>query len=497
MIDFCLGGIIINMKTVFRYCCGVIGALLVFFFGFKCHMDIAPWLALPLLIMFFRSRKSWKETVPIVLILLLSRLASLYGGWHVSFGMLIVFSLLASMPTLAALYLDRFFYKKLRVGFSLLLFPCVYTLIDYLITYLGLGMTLSLSSSQYSFQILTQISSLMGSYVMGFSVALFAPFAVLFFENISNLKKATKPILSLAVCFMMILSFGSVRMALSKPENQTVRIASITVEHPEDYYTTIVDQNTPRDDAAKKKPGMNNIIEELFRLSERAADYGAEIIFWSEINAPMYEEDYSAFLERAKDFARSNSVWFMPTPVVFRYDTGKADNLAVIINQHGEVEYRYEKSISWYPTDSDGILPLVETPYGTISTALCFDLDHPNLIHQAQQVDIMLVPSYDKKEIDDFHSRLACLRAVENGFSMVRQSNEGSAIAVDYLGNTLGYQNFFNTTPRIMISDVPQKGVRTLYGLTGEVFLWLIIAFIPLMFMIELARYKRESHKGA
>ncbi|MGE5677495.1 MAG: hypothetical protein ACM3ZR_05495 [Pseudomonadota bacterium] len=103
-------------------------------------------------------------------------------------------------------------------------------------------------------------------------------------------------------------------------------------------------------------------------------------------------------------------------------------------------------------------------------------MDYPNLISQARSADIMLVPGYDTRKIADFHTRVSFLRGIENGFSVVRQANEGASISADYMGNTLTYQNYFNTEDRVMISDVPTKGVWTLYGFTGEVFLWLVFA---------------------
>ena len=56
------------------------------------------------------------------------------------------------------------------------------------------------------------------------------------------------------------------------------------------------------------------------------------------------------------------------------------------------------KRPSWYPSDSDGIIPVIETPYGRLSTAICFDMDYPAQILQARDADIMLVPGYDTKK---------------------------------------------------------------------------------------------------
>ncbi|MEL7604309.1 MAG: carbon-nitrogen hydrolase family protein, partial [Bacillota bacterium] len=139
----------------------------------------------------------------------------------------------------------------------------------------------------------------------------------------------------------------------------------------------------------------------------------------------------------AQVLAAEKQVYLMPGAVVFRYEREKNDNIAVIINPQGEVEYRYEKSVSWYPTDSDGIVPVIETPYGRLAAAICFDMDYPALIHQARSADIILVPAMDTKEIADFHTQVAVARGIENGFSVIRQSNLGASIAADYLGRPL------------------------------------------------------------
>jgi apolipoprotein N-acyltransferase len=144
------------------------------------------------------------------------------------------------------------------------------------------------------------------------------------------------------------------------------------------------------------------------------------------------------------------------------------------------VAYTYEKTKSWYPTDSDGILHAIDTPYGRLATAICFDMDFPSFIHQAarQDVDIMLVPAFDWEQIKSFHTQVGLLRGIENGFSVVRQTNEGASMAVDYLGRVLAYQDFFTTPNRVMIVDVPTQGVETVYGALGDWFAYAAMLFV-------------------
>jgi apolipoprotein N-acyltransferase len=51
--------------------------------------------------------------------------------------------------------------------------------------------------------------------------------------------------------------------------------------------------------------------------------------------------------------------------------------------------------------------------------------------------DVMLVPSNDWPEIDPIHTQAITFRAIENGYSLVRQTSYGLAMTVDYEGNVL------------------------------------------------------------
>ena len=81
----------------------------------------------------------------------------------------------------------------------------------------------------------------------------------------------------------------------------------------------------------------------------------------------------------------------------------------------------------------DGKLHSVATPFGVLSGVICYDLDYPAVIQQTGMngTGLLLVPSKDWFEIDPIHSQMAVFRAIENGMSLVRQTDAGLSIAVD------------------------------------------------------------------
>jgi apolipoprotein N-acyltransferase len=111
-------------------------------------------------------------------------------------------------------------------------------------------------------------------------------------------------------------------------------------------------------------------------------------------------------------------------------------------------------------------------------------MDFPDFVRQAGRagIGLMLVPVFDSRGSTPYHTYTSLYRAVENGFGMVRQASHGASIAVDYQGRPLAYQDFFKARARLMMSDLPVGGRRTLCPIAGD---WL--AYLP-----GLARDRRD-----
>ena len=135
---------------------------------------------------------------------------------------------------------------------------------------------------------------------------------------------------------------------------------------------------------------------------------------------------------------------------------------------------------SWIRHD-DGKIQVLETPFGRLSSVICFDMDFPGLLHEAGNLgtDIMLVPSNDWLEIDPWHTEMALFRAIEQGFNMVRQTANGLSLATDTRGRALSRMDHFTTEDRVMVSQVPTRGVTTIYSKVGDLFAWLCIITVP------------------
>jgi apolipoprotein N-acyltransferase len=156
-------------------------------------------------------------------------------------------------------------------------------------------------------------------------------------------------------------------------------------------------------------------------------------------------------------------------------------NKLVVVDPAGEIVASYYKARP-VPGDPESgaseSIPTIATPFGKLALGICYDLDFPSLIRQAGQAnaDVMIVPALDWQATDPIHTRMALFRAIENGFSIVRQTDHGLSQAADYQGRVLASMDYFTTKDRVMHAHVPTRGARTVYARMGDVFAWGCVA---------------------
>lgn len=133
-----------NFKEfLFDLFCGVAGSLLILMIGFKWNTPIAAWVTYPLLLRFFRRQNRWFKTLPVVLLVIVIRIFGMHGGWDMDFTAEIGLGILINTPLIAALYFDRYLAGRVNPSISTLVFPVVYTSLDFLSMFTPVGTILS------------------------------------------------------------------------------------------------------------------------------------------------------------------------------------------------------------------------------------------------------------------------------------------------------------------------------------------------------------------
>ncbi|MEV1318090.1 nitrilase-related carbon-nitrogen hydrolase [Micromonospora arborensis] len=149
---------------------------------------------------------------------------------------------------------------------------------------------------------------------------------------------------------------------------------------------------------------------------------------------------------------------------------GTASNVALVLDPDGTIA-TYEKQHlvpgleDWLtPGDDDVIVD------GRFGVAICKDLDYPGLVrrYRAQGATVLLVPGLDFTSDGWLHGRMALVRGVENGLTVVRAAALGRLTVSDPGGRTLGEATAGDA--ELLVTAAPTTGWGTVYSRTGDWF---------------------------
>jgi apolipoprotein N-acyltransferase len=409
-----------------------------------------------------------------------------------------------ALPYLA----DRLVSPRLGGWVSTLIFPLSFVTVDYLKMLVSpIGSMPSLAYTQYGDLPLLQLLSVTGIAGIVFLITWFASMANRAWEEHFAWGKIGGGTLLYGSLLASVLLGGGARLAFLPPEAQTVRVAGISVPptvvtqafKPAEHALTALFSGTgTQADRALARAACKTIDDDLLLRSEREASAGAKIIVWPEGGGAILQEDEPALLAQAAAVAQKMHIYLEMGQGVLARQAPYGQDKAILIDPQGRVIWSYEKA---HPVPGQdhlipgaGLVPTVDTPYGRISNVICFDGNFPALLRQAGQasVDLMLVPSNDWREIDPWHAQNSTFRAIENGFSLVRQTSHGLSIAVDYEGRVLASSDYFVTQEQVMVAFVPTKGVQTIYALVGDLFAQLCLAGVLVLMTFALVQSRSQ-----
>lgn len=95
--------------------------------------------------------------------------------------------------------------------------------------------------------------------------------------------------------------------------------------------------------------------------------------------------------------------------------------------------------------------------------------------------------------IDPVHAYMALFRAVENGVSVVRHADNGLSVVTDPYGAVLAQMDHFNSGERVMVAQVPTRGVSTLYSAIGDLFAWIAVVGLVALSAWAFVRGHRQG----
>jgi len=473
-----------------------VGSLLVGFSMGSWLAPLAAWVGPVFVLRYARDYPARRGYLLVVVATTLATFIGFGGVWSdrgpvMVAALTIGFGILWSLPYLA----DRLLSARLAGFAGTLVFPLAMTSIDFAIMRVSpLGAWGAMGFTQYGNLSLMQLASVTGMTGIAFLMGWFASVANWTWER-RAIGIGRGPAVFGAV-LAAVFVFGFWRLNLAPAVDSTIRVAGITAGHGPDLGKAV--EEAPDHAAGLKAIEAHR--EAYFSATAREAEAGARVVVWPEVAGAGFESTEAAFIARAGKVAAEHGIYLAVPLFTFGDDGFRPDgsklikNKLLVFDPNGAIvieHVKYGGRISeGYREQGDGILRTVTTPFGVLGGLICYDMDYPAIVEQAglNGTGLMLDPSADWQDIDPTHTYMAVFPAIENGMSVVRQTDGGLSMAVDPYGRVLAQVDFFGSTDRTMVAQVPTAHVATIYTAFGRWFGWVCMVGFLLVVAYVVAR---------
>jgi len=487
--------------------------LLYFFSGGDTPFGPAVWLWPVLLLRFFRETKkpvfAYLTAIPCMTII---NILSSGKMMPMPFVFKVIFIFISLIVSLIPFLMDAYLSARLK-NYRHLLFPTLAVSVEFLFSLFGGSGTWGISAYGVRDIALLQLASVTG--VWGISFFLFWTASILneVWEKRTEPNKILKPLIPYITVLIIIYGFGHWRIIRNHPEMKIIQISGLTPD-PEmqksiqNTLFMIMQNDAPSDSTLMQfRDATDKMFQTLISRSSRAAECGTEIVVWSEGACFFLESDEDNYIRIARETTQKGQFYLGLAAAVISDDFYKLKshsepfikNKLILITPQGDIAWSYSKSIlvpgmeTALTIPGDGRLKSVSTARGTITGAICYEMDFPSAIRQAgkSEASLLLAPSNDWAAIKNTHALMARMRAIENGTALFRPTGEGISIAADPLGYIISQVDYSQSNGASLTAVLPVKHLFTIYTVTGDLFAWLNIAAGFVLLAIGFFRRKK------
>ncbi len=461
----------------------LVGNLVWIFANGRWRVDALAWVFPFLILLFLHQNKLWRGILLLYVVNYLVQIVAWQGMIPIPGAGYYLVLLGITVCYVLPFGLDRWLRPKIRGFKQTLILPMAAVTCDFLNATLSpYGTNGNLAYSQYDFPQFLQIMALTGIWGISFLLYWFGSILYYIFVNRANLRTVRRHLVASGLIYALVMAYGFLRFGLDDESNR-VRVVSFTAPLQElwDSFGELgvdLTRDEPLVPAAAEL--LNRYQDAYFALAESLVDGTTQIVMSSEANLPVEKEYEAKTKERLARFSRENEVVSVHGVVVYAKGEALSENKILAFDKQGKEIPEYYKSFI-VPGDANirkgKSHQTLNLESGKAGLAICFDLDFPQWAQEygRQEVAMVLSPASDWREIDPYHTEMAVFRAIENGFSLVRQTNKGLSIAVDGRRRIHAKADFFAKKPHTMIVDIPVSKLGAYYPHTSDAVAWLCL----------------------
>jgi len=338
----------------------------------------------------------------------------------------------------------------------------------------------SIAYTQCDFLPLVQLAAITGVLGLTF-VASYVPAAAALALYYRRQGKRVQGVLIPALLLVVgVLTYGSLRLHAPNRASSgevTVGLAAISKKaYWNDY--------DPRPEV--ELPLAERYLQEIRALTGQ----GARVVLLPEKGVPVSDSVEAICMGLLRDEARRSAMTIIAG--VTRIYKDHPECQAWVIGPDGQWLLNYRKVNLFEGEVFDGFVPgkapgFFQGDGITNGVAICKDCDYDTYIrrYSGQGARVLYVPAWDFNADGWLHSRIAMMRGVENGFTLVRNAQEGRLTISDDRGRVLSEASCEGGKRASIIGQAGPSRARTLYSRWGNWWGWInlvaAVGFLGLM----------------
>ena len=474
-----------NMKTFetkHPYFWLILGLVLTVFSYGIFNTGICAWIFAIPLIRFINNRTKWSSIILMLVGMIIAANITFFrlvdDDFNISNQLFCTFNGIRIWFPFFVYFLCRYLRAKKIIAYYA--FPAAVAVAEFFIDNPFISVMTSLSVSQFWNLGLMQVASVTGVVGVSFIVTLLASLVNYIWEEGAR-KSTVANISGYGIAVVIIMSIGMSSVETITTTDQTVRVAA-GVENfnllLEDK--SILERYTGSDEEKMIQANVDIITER----AKRAMQNESSLLVFPEDAFACSEPSSEKFIEKVKTIARENKISIiLPLLRLPLDESQKKKNTLNFINKDGELLNTYLKNHlvpvveEPFTEKGDGKTPVIEVDGVKYTYLICADYTSNKYAYNGREADIFINPSYDWQAFQYFTSYGIQARAIECGFSVLRNPVNGNIILYDVYGRPLHMANVMNVHTGMIYLDIPKQGRQTIYGASGNWFPWLCATY--------------------
>ena len=454
----------------------ILGLILTVFSYGIFNTGVCAWIFAIPLIRFINNRTKWSSIILMLVGMVIAANITFFRLVEDNFNIMNqVFCSLNGVriwfPFLVYFLCRKFGAKRIIAYYA---FPAAVAAAEFFIDNPFISVMTSLSVSQFWNLGLMQVASVTGVVGVSFIVTLFASVINYIWEK-GIRKETVMNAVGYGIAVVVITGIGMITVEKITTADQTVRVAAGV----ENFNLLLEDKSIlARYNGSDEEKIFQAFVDIIKERAGQAVQNGANLLVFPEDAFACSESSSEKFIEQAKSIARENKINIL-LPLLRLPEEGKKKNTLNFINSKGELLNTYLKNhlvpvVEEPETErGDGKTPVIEVDGVKYTYLICADYTSNKYAYNGREADIFLNPSYDWKAFQYFTSYGVQARAIECGFSVLRNPVNGNIILYDVFGRPLHMQNVMGVHTGMIYLDIPRQGRQTIYGMTGNWFPWI------------------------